>query len=117
AHQVGAHADAGNAGVEPGFERGFGSLEASGGHNGDPGARPFDGLNEGGTAHFLPGEDLDDFATELLRLRDLRRAAATGRVGDFAPVASARDVGIQHRPDHEIGAAIDIQGGGAGVYD
>ena len=78
AHQVGAHADAGNTSVEPGFERGFGGLHATGGHNGDPGARTLDRFDEGGAAHFLAGEDLDDFAAEFLRLRDLRSAAATG---------------------------------------
>ena len=117
AHQVGAHADAGNAGVEPGFERGFGSFHAAGGHDGDPGARSLDRLDEGGAADFFTGEDLDDFAAEFLGLRDFRRAAATGRVGDLAAVAGARDIGIQHGPDDEIGAAIDVEGGGAGVYD
>ena len=117
AHQVGAHADAGNAGVEPGFERGFGGFHASGGHDGDPGAWSFDGLDEGGAAHFFAGEDFDDFAAEFLGLRDFRSAAAAGRVGDLAAVAGARDIGIQHRADHEIGAAIDVQGRGAGVHD
>src|ERR1035438_8488069 len=92
AHQVGAHTDATYTGAEPALERGFGSLHASGGHDGDPRARTLDGLHKGGAAHFLAGEHFDVLAAELLRLRDLRCAAASGGVGNLATVADARDV-------------------------
>jgi len=69
-----------------------------------PGHRPQDILDEFRPADAGTRKYLDDLAAQLLGGGDFRGRAAAGAVGNFAAVADLGDIGVEDRPDHELGA-------------
>ncbi len=76
ADQLAADTHAGYAGFKPGFQGFLGTVHPAGGHHAHPGTGSQDRFDEGRPPYLTAGKDLDDFATELFSLRDLRSAAA-----------------------------------------